>query len=190
MNIFQDFSLQYMQEVMSPRCQHRSVLTLLPAIPTNKNSWTRHQWENPRTRDGRLKYILHHKDQDSLPLSQYIITQRGLPWAFSDIQTPEYCGSLPGNAYLGFTPQGLQGNLQDSTTGNLIVTEKGGGASNNQHADLSRLHWYLQSLSSSPNEQLCASAEPSWWHKVVQACLIWVLQTVFQSWNLVCPCPG
>lgn len=75
------------------------------------------------------------------------------------------------------SPQGLQGNLQDSTTGNLIVIEKWGGASNNQHADLSRLPWYLQSPSSSPNEQLCASAEPSWWHSVtrelsgVQACL-------------------
>lgn len=36
-------------------------------------------------------------------------------------------------------PWGLYENLHGPITGNLIVTEKGGGASNNQHTHLGRL---------------------------------------------------
>lgn len=170
---------------MSPRWKHRSVLILLP---TNKNSWTRHQWENPRTRNAKMKYALHHKDQGWLPPSQYSVTQRGLPWAFSDIQTPEYCGSLPGSPYSGFTPQGQQGNLQDSTTGNLIVIGEVqiladciGTCKAQVVAPMSSfVHLQNQVVMHSVTRELTG----------VQACLIWVLQKFRQPWNLVCPCPG
>lgn len=42
---------------------------------------------------------------------------------------PQLCGSLWGSLYSGFVLWGLQGNLWGSTTGNLIVTENGRGAS-------------------------------------------------------------
>lgn len=71
---------------------------------------------------------------------------------------PQPSGSLCGSPYYGFTPCVLQRNLQGSITGSLIEMEKEGRASNNQHLDLCGLNSHLWSLSSSPNQWLCLSA--------------------------------
>lgn len=78
-------------------------------------------------------------------------------------------------------PQGLQGNLWGSATGNLTVMEKREGVCKNQHMDLGRLSSYRQCTSSNPNQWLSSSAEPSWGYTLttelggVQICLIWIL---------------
>lgn len=55
---------------------------------------------------------------------------------------------------------GLQWNLWGSTTGNLTVTKKGGGAGNNQHMNLGKPSSCLQCPGSESNLWLCSSAEP------------------------------
>lgn len=79
-------------------------------------------------------------------------TWRGLPranTASSGEKSPGWhpaLWSLCGSPYSGFTPQRLQKNLQNSSAGNLIVTEKGWGDSNTQHSDLGRPSSHVQSL--------------------------------------------
>lgn len=51
---------------------------------------------------------------------------------------PQNGGSLCGSPFSDLTSWGWQGNLWGSTTGNLTMTEKQGGAFNNQHTDLGR----------------------------------------------------
>ena len=61
---------------------------------------------------------------------------------------PHHWRSLHGSLHFSFVPQ-YNGNVQGSTTGNLIVMEKEGGYSKNHHSILGRLGSYLQGLSRS-----------------------------------------
>ena len=62
------------------------------------------------------------------------------------------------------------------------MMENAGEVYGNQHLDLGRLSFYLQGPTSSPNQQLYSSSEPSWWCSLtrklsgVQVCLIWALK--------------
>ena len=56
---------------------------------------------------------------------------------------PQNCGSFCGSPFSGLKSWGWQGNLWGSTTGDLTMTEKQGGAFNNQHTDLGRPSLYL-----------------------------------------------
>lgn len=156
---------------MSPRWQHRLFLTSLPFIITTKYLRTRCHWENPRTREGmslrhptfttqRLRQIVLEGKR-----SRHIFTTLPLPQASAgpwievfpepsvppmgkkdprrDKQFPQCCGSLCRSHYSHPTPQGLQGNLQATTTRNLTMTEMQRGACNNQHMNLGRLSFYL-----------------------------------------------
>lgn len=72
-------------------------------------------------------------------------------------------GSLMGTPYYDLTPWGLQGNLQCSTTENLIGKEKEGGVCNKQHKDFGKPCSYLQCPGSNSNQWIYSSAEPSRW---------------------------
>lgn len=138
---------------MSPRWQLRSLLTSLPLTKRTADnySWIRYHSENPRIREWgwgnhREQDWMHQKGKES----SYMLTALSLPKAstapcqavFSEPPFPpagkenpggttssptQHCGSLCGNPYSSLAPQGLQGNLWDSTTGTLTIMKGGEG---------------------------------------------------------------
>lgn len=140
------------------------------------NTWVKLKHPPPHateTKTDRIRRSQERLHANQLPLPQVgtalpqevspepMIPPVGKKEPREDMQLPHYCRSLLGSPHSSFYLQGLQDNLQGLTTGNLIVTE-GGGACNNQHSDLGRPSSCLQHPStSSLNQQLCSSAEPS-----------------------------
>lgn len=130
-----------------------------------------------------------HKDHDSVTTrSSYILTMLPRPQACTEPSeevsiglwflqwekspkwmsiSPQRCGLPLGSLHSSFTPQGLQGNLQGSTTRNLRW-RRGVGAQNDQRSDPGRLRSYLQHPCSSPNQHFCLSAEPRQWCRLTR----------------------
>lgn len=127
---------------------------------TNNYSRTKDHWENPRTWGeseashcntetkticirkvrGAAAHWLHcpfprpvqHYRQMS-PLSLQLFWWEYRTRGVEKTSIPQHCGLLSESHYYDLTSRGLQKNLQDSTTGNLTMTENGEGACNNQH---------------------------------------------------------
>ena len=72
----------------------------------------------------------------------------------------QHCGSLCGNPYSSLAPQGLQGNLWDSTTGTLTIMKGGEGLATTSTWILADLV-HICSPRSPPNQQFCLSTESS-----------------------------
>lgn len=131
---------------MSPRFQHRLFLTSLPLIgTTNKDSRTRRHGENPRTQGWgwstpplypmpqRPGHTELEGKKSSYTLNALLLCQ-ARPHEDASPELPDlpvgrepkgnnHCGSLGRSLYSDLAPQGLQGKLQGSATGNQIVTE-------------------------------------------------------------------
>lgn len=126
----------------------------------NSSSWTRHHWENPGTQEeGWSTPCTTKTKMDCIRRARWMATcWLHCPQAST---ASHNCGSLHWSPYSGFTPTwDCRRICRTQPLGIWLWGEN----SNNQHSDLSRLHSYLQSPSSSAYEQLRLSAELSWWH--------------------------
>lgn len=196
------------KKITSPRWRNWSFLTSqeeqLIRRTTDNYSRTRHQWENPRTQGSEAP--LHHRAQDRLPkkgkrsscswlhcpFSRAVQRhmERSL-WAPSSSRgkreprgttiTTQVLWSLWRSPYSDLTPRGLQGDLWDSTTGNLNMTESR-GRSLQKPVHRSWQTWVQPCPSSSLNQQFCSLRESSQRCTLtrelsgVQICLIWILK--------------
>lgn len=172
---------------MSPRCWHRSFLTLcsLTERTVNNYSRTRQHWENPRmwgwswstpgTSDITTDWIrrwekLLHANGTAPPADRHRVMQKGPP-GLSFLQWErEHSRGQPAppsivHHFAGAPTLISPHRTAEESVGLSLwesVMEKQGRACNNQHMDLSRPSSYLQRPNSNPNWRVCSSAEPSW----------------------------
>ena len=137
---------------MSPRGRYRFFLTSLPFArrTTNNYSWTRYDWENPRTlewgwstpcttetktdcvRKLRGTLTALPLPQDRTASHREVYPEPSVPLVAKESrgvnQHTQHCGLLCGSPYCGLTAMGIVGDLQSSTTGNLaMIRERGQG---------------------------------------------------------------
>lgn len=112
--------------------------------------------------------------------------KRGLPWTSGSSRGKEtrpfqHCRLLCGSPCFDLAPLGLQGHLWGPASRNLTGMDRGKVLATSSTWSLAdRAH--TCSAQVDPNQRLCSSIKPSWWHTMtrklsrVQICLIWILK--------------
>ena len=84
-----------------------------------------------------------------------------VPPVGKDISPLQHCGLFCGRPYSDLSPQGLQGHLWSPASTNLRGMEKG-----DCNKPVHRAH--TCSAQVDPNQRICSSTKPCWWHTLNQ----------------------